>query len=142
MPLSSIKRSCRALCFTLFTLCPLILSVWAPHAAPPHAAPASGMAQHGCTVYLTFDDGPSRNTTRVLDILHKEQVPATFFVVGTASEHGMALYNRILEEGHSLGLHTYSHNVGRIYGSLSGFTEDFTKLAQWLLETTGLIPKI
>ncbi|MCM1086818.1 MAG: polysaccharide deacetylase family protein, partial [Muribaculaceae bacterium] len=66
-------------------------------------------------VYLTFDDGPSSNTGRILDILAEYDVKATFFVVGKEEEEYQALYNRIVEEGHTLGMHSYSHKYGEIY---------------------------
>ena len=138
MPISSIKRSFWMLIWAVLLLFPLtIAAVWGPEAAT-----VSQSLRQGYSVFLTFDDGPSVNTEKVLDILRREQVPATFFVIGAATEQGMALYNRILEEGHSLGLHTYTHDVNRIYRSMNGYKEDFEKIADWVLETTGSSPKI
>ena len=72
-------------------------------------------------VYLTFDDGPSNNTEEILDILNKYDVKATFFVVGNTSEHGQELLKRIVSEGHSVGLHSYSHKYASIYDSEDAF---------------------
>ena len=58
---------------------------------------------------MTFDDGPSSNTSRILDILADYNVKATFFVVGKEEEEYQALYKRIVEEGHTLAMHSYSH---------------------------------
>lgn len=60
-------------------------------------------------VYLTFDDGPSNNTAQILDLLKKYQVKATFFVIGREDEESKALYQRIVAEGHTLAMHSYSH---------------------------------
>ena len=56
-------------------------------------------------VYLTFDDGPSGNTSQILDILQKYNLKATFFVIGREGEENEALYKRIVEEGHTLAMH-------------------------------------
>jgi cellulose synthase/poly-beta-1,6-N-acetylglucosamine synthase-like glycosyltransferase/spore germination protein YaaH/peptidoglycan/xylan/chitin deacetylase (PgdA/CDA1 family) len=60
-------------------------------------------------VSLTFDDGPSDDTPKVLDILSRKQVPATFFVVGVNAEQYPAIIRREYAEGHTIGNHTYSH---------------------------------
>lgn len=99
--------------------------------------PVSTPAAKQYTVYLTFDDGPSANTDKVLDVLLEEDVPATFFVIGVTNESGIERYNRIIAEGHSLGLHSYSHDMQGIYRSLKSFTSDFTRLERWVLENTG-----
>ena len=86
-------------------------------------------------VYLTFDDGPSANTDRILDILAQYGVKATFFVVG---KNGYTeQYQRIVEEGHALGMHSYSHRYSEIYASLDAYKEDLTKLHDFLYELTG-----
>lgn len=86
-------------------------------------------------VYLTFDDGPSANTDRILDILAQYGVKATFFVVG---KNGYTeQYQRIVEEGHALGMHSYSHRYSEIYASLDTYKEDLTKLHDFLYELTG-----
>jgi peptidoglycan/xylan/chitin deacetylase (PgdA/CDA1 family) len=65
-------------------------------------------------VYFTFDDGPSQTyTPLVLNILRKEGVPATFFVVGSRANEAPFLIRRIRKEGHELGNHGYSHNYFR-----------------------------
>ena len=86
-------------------------------------------------VYLTFDDGPSSNTDRILDILDQYGVKATFFVVG--KEGYAEQYRRIVEEGHTLAMHSYSHKYSEIYASLGAYKEDLTKLHDFLYELTG-----
>lgn len=90
------------------------------------------------TVYLTFDDGPSINTDRILDILKEYDVKATFFVVGKTDERSLAAYRRIVEEGHTLGMHSYSHKYREIYQSRETFIEDLTQLQEYLYEVTGV----
>ncbi len=94
------------------------------------------------TVYLTFDDGPSSITNKVLDILKKEEVKATFFVIGTKTEEAKSLLERISDEGHSLGNHTYSHNYNYIYKSVDNFFNDLYKNENVIFEATGKRPKI
>lgn len=89
-------------------------------------------------VYLTFDDGPSSNTGRILDILAEYDVKATFFVVGKEDEKYKALYNRIVEEGHTLGMHSYSHKYDEIYQSVDSYAQDLSKLQEFLYDTTGV----
>ena len=93
-------------------------------------------------VYLTFDDGPSDNTEEILDILKKYDVKATFFVVGNTSEHGQELLKRIVEEGHSIGIHSYSHKYSAIYDSEESFFEDFSKISDYIYDVTGVRTQI
>lgn len=88
-------------------------------------------------VYLTFDDGPSSNTPEILDILDQYGIKATFFVVGKEDQESKALYRRIVNEGHTLGMHSYSHKYSVLYGSLEGFEEDFTRIRDLLYDVTG-----
>ncbi len=62
------------------------------------------------TVVLTFDDGPSsRYTPAILDILHREGVPATFFVIGENAESNLAILREEYDDGYEIGDHTWSH---------------------------------
>lgn len=89
-------------------------------------------------VYLTFDDGPSSYTDEILDILKQYDVKATFFVTGKAQEVYKPLYRRIVEEGHTLGMHSYSHRYYEIYESREMFAADLEKLQEFLYDTTGV----
>ncbi|MCR4895151.1 MAG: polysaccharide deacetylase [Lachnospiraceae bacterium] len=93
-------------------------------------------------IYLTFDDGPSTYTDDILDILAEYDVKATFFVVGKTDEDSLAMYRRIAEEGHTLGMHSYSHKYSTIYKSLDAFEEDFTALETLLEDAAGVSPQI
>ena len=89
-------------------------------------------------VYLTFDDGPSSNTDAILDILKQYDVKATFFVTGKPQEQYRKMYQRIVEEGHTLGMHSYSHKYDEIYASEEAFEEDLSMLQDFLYDTTGV----
>ena len=92
-------------------------------------------------VYLTFDDGPSSNTDAILDILDDYNVKATFFVVGQDVEEYGDAYRRIVEDGHTIGMHSYSHSYNMIYASEEAFVEDFNKIHDLILQTTGVDSK-
>ena len=94
------------------------------------------------TAYLTFDDGPSNLTVEVLDILREKEVPATFFVLGKSIKGSEATLNRIAQEGHAIGNHTYSHNYQYIYKNVDNFLTDFYKCEELIFQITGLRPKI
>lgn len=89
------------------------------------------------TVYLTFDDGPSANTPKVLDILKQERVPATFFVLGEQVEARPELARRIVREGHAIGNHSYDHVYGQLYGSFQQFWKQIQRTESILIETIG-----
>ncbi|MBR1910680.1 MAG: polysaccharide deacetylase [Lachnospiraceae bacterium] len=91
-------------------------------------------------VYLTFDDGPSSNTGKILDILDEYGVKGNFFVVGTENTELRKMYKRIVEEGHALCAHSYSHKYSEIYSSVDAFTEDLDKLYTLLYDETGTEP--
>ena len=92
-------------------------------------------------VYLTFDDGPSENTNAILDILAEHDVKATFFVVGKEDDESKEAYQRIVNEGHTLGMHSYSNKYSVIYQSRDAFVSDYQKLHDYLLEVTGVDSK-
>ncbi len=93
-------------------------------------------------VYLTFDDGPSKNTNEILDILKKYDVKATFFVLGKPGKENEAALKRIVEEGHSLGMHSYSHKYADIYASKESFAEDFQEIQSFLQDVTGVTSRL
>ena len=93
-------------------------------------------------VYLTFDDGPSVYTEEILDILDQYGVKATFFVVGKENETSREALVQIVERGHSLGMHSYTHKYVEIYGSVESFAEDFVKIRSYLEEVTGVTSSI
>lgn len=91
-------------------------------------------------VYLTFDDGPSRLTPQVLDILKEYGAKATFFVVGSKGNYD--LMRRALEEGHQIAMHGNSHEYADIYKSVEAATENFFAENRKLKEELGIDVKI
>ncbi|HZG78200.1 MAG TPA: polysaccharide deacetylase family protein [Paenibacillus sp.] len=89
------------------------------------------------TVYLTFDDGPSKWTPQVLDVLKEYGVPATFFVLGKQAEAQEETIRRIVSEGHALGNHTYDHKYDELYGSFDSFWEQTERTNDILERITG-----
>lgn len=92
-------------------------------------------------VYLTFDDGPGRYSDELLDILRDYNVKATFFVIGKTDEASEKLYKRMVQEGHTVAMHSYTHRYEEIYKDLDSFQEDIEKLQTLLYETTGEWPE-
>ena len=92
------------------------------------------------TAYLTFDDGPSGNTDIILQTLQEENVKATFFVVGTDNAGNLARMRRIVQEGHTIGMHSYSHSYKKIYASVEAFLKDMYQVFNLIKDTTGVTP--
>ena len=88
-------------------------------------------------VYLTFNSVPGDNTNEILDVLAQYNVKATFFVVGSEEEGVAEVYQRIVNEGHTIGMHSYSNQYSLIYSSTSAFKEDYQRLSDYLYELTG-----
>ncbi len=100
------------------------------------------VCEHGRkgTIYLTFDDGPKKGTTDViLDILKEEGVFATFFVTNGGPDE---LIKRAYDEGHSIGLHTASHDYSIVYSSVDQYFEDLNTVSNRVLMITGVESKI
>ncbi|RRJ67554.1 polysaccharide deacetylase [Paenibacillus oralis] len=91
----------------------------------------------GKVVYLTFDDGPSPLTDEVLDILKKEDVPGTFFVLGEQAKRYPEMIRRIEEAGHTLGNHTYNHEYKELYESFGHFWKQIKATEEVLRGITG-----
>ncbi|HIX62915.1 MAG TPA: polysaccharide deacetylase family protein, partial [Candidatus Mediterraneibacter colneyensis] len=87
-------------------------------------------------VYLTFDDGPSDNTEKVLDILKEYNVKGTFFVTGNNQKKNGVL-KRIIQEGSAIGLHTYTHDYAKVYASEDAYFSDLQKMSDMVKEVTG-----
>ena len=78
-------------------------------------------------MYLTFDDGPSQNTEKILDILDKYQIKATFFVTAEHPSY-LDMIQEAHARGHMIGVHTYSHNYEEIYQSSDAYFNDLEKM--------------
>lgn len=92
-------------------------------------------------VYLTFDDGPSKQTDKVLDILDEYGVKATFFVVGRDGEEAKERLKKIYERGHTIGMHSFSHDYTDIYESVDAFRADFLKSKEFIFDAIGVESK-
>ena len=105
--------------------------------------PLTGYTQEQ-KVYLTFDDGPSERTIEILDVLKQRDIKATFFVVGSNlnSEQGQEILRRMADEGHTIGIHTDSHQYRSIYTSVEDYLNDFKKVYDKVYEITGVKPEI
>lgn len=94
-------------------------------------------------VYLTFDDGPSyKVTNKILDVLKEKGVKATFFVVGYKIEGREETLKRIQNEGHSIGLHSYTHNYKKLYRNEDSFIKEMIDTENEVYRVTGTRPKI
>ena len=95
------------------------------------------------SVYITFDDGPGGKITKtILDILKKEEVPATFFVIGCQIEGQETIIKRMKEEGHAIGLHSFSHNRNKIYPRKEKFLEEMLLSQETIFNITSEKPNI
>ena len=100
------------------------------------------VSEHGKngTIYLTFDDGPKNGTTNViLDILKEEGVKATFFVTNSGPDE---LIKRAYDEGHTIALHTASHNYSIVYASVDSYFNDLNIVSERVKNITGVESKI
>lgn len=94
------------------------------------------------TVYLTFDDGPSKKTLELLDILEKYDVKATFFVIGKEDEKCKKIVKTLYDKGHTVAPHTYCHVYSEIYCSVNNYLSDFEKIYNYVYDITGEKPTI
>lgn len=90
-------------------------------------------------IYLTFDDGPSEFTNKLLDVLKKHHVLATFFVTGRGADETL---KREFDEGHAIGLHSFSHNYAYIYQNTANFWDDMNKIQNRVKAITGQETKL
>lgn len=111
---------------------------------PDFYAPQPYNATERCenTIYLTFDDGPSDRTDEILAVLKEKGVKATFFVTGKSKEEDFERMRRIVAEGHTIGMHSYSHDYAVVYSSVEGFLEEFYKNFTQIREATGTSPTV
>lgn len=107
----------------------------------PEATPQVTAEPEPKKVYLTFDDGPGTETEKILDILRENDVKATFFVTGKEDAQAKKIVKRIMKEGHTLGMHSYSHIYEDMYESEQAFAKDFNKIYEYVKEITGQNPQ-
>ena len=94
------------------------------------------------TVYLTFDDGPSERTDEILATLAEKNVKATFFVIGHSDEADYERMRQIVAQGHTLGMHSYTHEYAKVYASVESFLDEFHQIFVQIREQTGTTPTV
>lgn len=93
--------------------------------------------------YLTFDDGPSKVTNRVLDVLKVYGIQGTFFLIGgNITEENEDIVKRMTQEGNAIGIHTYCHEAKKIYCSADAYMEDLKKTEERIYTVTGKRTKL
>lgn len=101
--------------------------------------PETPQPPNGKVIYLTFDDGPGPYTGELLDILKKYNVKATFFVVNTGY---ISTVKRIAAEGHTVAMHSATHNFSQIYASEDAYFADLQKMQDIIYEHAGIRPTL
>ena len=102
---------------------------------PPVSPEDVTVTPTGGVIYLTFDDGPSVHTRRLLEILAKYNVKATFFVVNAGY---LDIIKDIVAQGHSIGIHSITHNFQQIYASEEAFFNDLYGMQDMIFQRTGV----
>jgi peptidoglycan/xylan/chitin deacetylase (PgdA/CDA1 family) len=92
-------------------------------------------------VALTFDDGPSAETIRILDLLAEQNLRATFFMIGRHVERFPQVARRIVADGHEIGNHSYSHPIF-LYRSERETREQLERAQAAITNATGVRPKM
>ena len=90
-------------------------------------------------LYLTFDDGPGKNTGRILETLEKYNAKASFFFIG---RKGFSYVSEILAAGHTLGMHGYTHNKDVCYGDDQIFLQELEQFREELAQHTDYVPRV
>ena len=88
-------------------------------------------------VYLTFDCELSENTEAILDVLKANNVKATFFISGDDTEECKNICKRIVDEGHTIGMHSYSNRYSTVYASEEAFENDLNQISKYIYDSTG-----
>lgn len=96
----------------------------------------NGVVGNGKAVYLTFDDGPGQYTGQLLGILDKHKVKATFFVTGFFKNY-LDCLEREAHAGHTIGVHTYTHDYEKVYDSTKAYWADFEQMENLIQQHTG-----
>lgn len=108
----------------------------------PEEVPAEAQNPKQKVAYLTFDDGPSSMTPQLLSTLDNCRVKATFFVVGLQAETFPGALKQIAQQGHTIGVHSWTHQYPYIYKNTQNFLQDFNQLKDYIYKQTGTMPNI
>lgn len=129
---------CLSIWFTLATL--MLAGVLGANV--PSAAAAGKGKSSDKVVYLSFDDGPGKHTSEVLNILRDEDVPATFYVLGEHAERMPGMIKRIASEGHAIGNHTYNHKYNELYRDFQTFWQQIKRTEDIINNIAGFRPAL
>jgi peptidoglycan/xylan/chitin deacetylase (PgdA/CDA1 family) len=121
---------------------PQVSPVQTVSAAADTSSPGTAARKQPRMVYLTFDDGPSSVTPKVLQILHEQGVKATFFVLGDQAASHPEWINAIWEQGHAIGNHTYNHNYQDLYSGFTEFWRQIKQTEETVRGITGVRPQL
>lgn len=129
------NKNLPAICAAMFMCAILIVFFGSFYAKNDYSF---AQTQDGKEIYLTFDDGPSdRTTPKILDILKEEGVKATFFIVGRNAVTRKGIIEREVAEGHTVGIHSYSHCYNEIYKSPESLLNDIDRCDKVIKSITG-----
>ncbi|MEY8190648.1 polysaccharide deacetylase family protein [Peribacillus simplex] len=109
---------------------------------PEEITPLLKSKENQKIAYLTFDDGPSLNTMKILDILDGYHVKATFFVKGNEEPYAKESYREMVSRGHAIALHSYTHDYSIVYRSTESFFQDLNRLETMLQKEYGIKSRI
>ncbi|ABS22933.1 peptidoglycan-N-acetylglucosamine deacetylase [Bacillus cytotoxicus] len=104
-------------------------------------APVKFNGQVRKVAYLTFDDGPSEFQKEILDILKKNEIKATFFMIGSNISSHSESVKRLVKEGHYPGVHSMTHNYAKLYKQ-GQFVEEMKQAQNMVKDITGIHPKL
>lgn len=128
-------------CLIVFILCSIVVSSQAGMLFAKVQA-ASHTPSPEKIVYLTFDDGPSKLTPEVLEILEQNKIQATFFVLGNQAKNSPEIIRQIVDGGHAIGNHTYNHNYSELYQHFGQFWRQIKQTEEVLREITDVRPPL
>ncbi len=93
--------------------------------------------------YVTFDDGPSDNTLKILDTLQEKKAVATFFLIGNEiTKEREEIVKKTVKQGNAVGIHTFCHEKNVMYCNPESFMKDFQKACEKIQAVTGEIPRL
>lgn len=139
-----------AVLISIFTICSFVPASAAVHDESPNASSETTTEESKADdcedkvpvkkiVFLTFDDGPTKNTLRNLEILEREGVKATFFVIGELAEQNSDILKQVQDAGHEICIHTYNHKT-KNYRSKGAFMDDYHKAYDVVTNILGKEP--
>ena len=111
-------------------------------ASPGKAGPGSGSDSDRHLVYLTFDDGPSAVTPRILETLRENGVKATFFVIGNRVHAYAETVRRMARDGNVIGNHTFDHVNANVYRSPEAFLASLERAGEAIRDVAGVFPTV